>query len=173
MSFEENSPKCRTRLNNIQIRVTLSNQVNSIGSPYGGTVSVYVTSADVFQENFPVELTFSGVILQPYFYYGMNSDEGWENELSKLPGPFAYLDTGNLVQLGPSSLIRSSHRMNDIVLYWRSALQIAQTTARDNKNYGNLQFGRTTYPCIIYYDDYVPIIPIITFKHLHIGFNQL
>lgn len=42
------------------------------------------------------------------------------------------------------------------MFYWRSALQIAQTTAKDYDGYSNSQFGRITYPCIINYDIYVP-----------------
>ncbi|KAK8892594.1 hypothetical protein M9Y10_029833 [Tritrichomonas musculus] len=137
------------RLYNVNFGITLNKRVNTIASPFGGTL---LFSFNGFSQ---VEINITGVILQPYFFYGMTSDEEWEDELSKLPGPYTYIDTGNVVHIVPSHFVRSEKRLNDAFHWWRSALQISQTTARDNGNYGNPRYERVKNPCIMLYDPYI------------------
>lgn len=126
---------CTTRLYNLMLNnLILDRKVNYVGLPYGGDMFFSFIGTD------PLEIKISGVILQPYFNYGMTSDEEWENDLSKRPGPIACLNTGNLVHVVPSKFIRGTTRMNDCMKYWQSAIQISQTTATDI--YGNQRFGR-------------------------------
>lgn len=141
---------CKTRLYALILNdLRLDRKVNYVGLPYGGDISFYYSGND------PLEINISGVILQPYFYYGMTSDDEWENDLSKRPGPIAYLDTGNLVHIVPSKFIRGTTRMNDCMKYWRSAIQISQTTARDVSGYNNPRYGRILNPVMLKYDTYV------------------
>lgn len=149
--YRESDTGKKQRLPNMIIRnLRLTKTVCTIASPYGATVNFH------YGDTNPCDVIVSGVILQPYFYYGMNSDEEWENELSKLPGPYAFLDTGNLVHIVPSSFVRDTVRMNDCMHYWRSAVQISQTTARDVSQNKNPRHGRILHPCTMKYDSFVP-----------------
>lgn len=154
----DGSPKYKQRLNRLLIQqLYLNEKTNHVGLPYGATVSFWYSGRD------PIEVTVSGVILQPYFYYGMTTDEEWENTLSKLPGPMTYLDTGNIVFEVPSKFIRGSTRMNDAMHYWRSAIQISQTTARDVAGYNNERYGRILNPVQMKYDSFVPAGAAVAF----------
>ncbi|KAK8876261.1 hypothetical protein M9Y10_006456 [Tritrichomonas musculus] len=137
--------------------IRLRNKVNKIAIPYGGTMQFHYGGSD------PVEIIVSGVILQPYFIYGQHSDEEWENDLSKRPGPYAFLDTGNLVHIVPSQFVRDTYRMNDCMHFWRSAIQISQTTAKDCDEYNNPRYGRIVHPCILKYDTWVPAGAAVAF----------
>lgn len=149
---------CNTRLDSVILRdLPLDRKVNKVALPYGGTISFYYSGED------PVEINVSGVIPQPYFYYGMTSDEEWENDLSKRPGPYAFFDTGNLVHMVPSKFIRGTTRLNDCMKYWRSAVQISHTTARDVSYYNNERYGRILNPCVLKYDTFVPAGAAVAF----------
>ena len=135
----------------------LINEVNNIALPYGGTMQFHYGGED------PVEIIVSGVILQPYFIYGQHSDEEWENDLSRRQGPYAFLDTGNIVHIVLAKFVRSTYRMNDCMHFWRSAVQNSQTTAKDCDEYNNPRFGRIIHPCMLKYDTWVPAGAAVAF----------
>lgn len=152
------TPKFKQRINQLKVQeIKLEKKSNTIGLPYGATVVFYYSGND------PVEVNVSNVILQPYFYYGMTSDEEWETDYSKRPGPYAYFDTGNLVFEVPSKFVRESTRVNDALFYWRSAIQISQTTARDVYGYQNERYGRILNPLQMKYDSFVPAGAAVAF----------
>ncbi|OHT13970.1 hypothetical protein TRFO_15741 [Tritrichomonas foetus] len=155
--YDDGSPKSTTRLNDVRIlNVNLANQINTIGSPYGGAPN-FVMSVD-----HPIEVTISGVILCPWFKYGMHSDEEWENEISKLPGPYAHIDTGNMLINIHASFVRSAKRMNDCMKFYRSAYQISQSIAYD-KYTPNQYFTRPTNILQMNYDSFVPYGSAVAF----------
>ncbi|OHT06938.1 hypothetical protein TRFO_24897 [Tritrichomonas foetus] len=150
-------PKSKTRIPNLRINpFPLNSTKNTIGSPYGGVLEFSVSG------DYPVEMIISGVILCPYFKYGVHSDEEWENEQSKLPGPMATLDTGNMLIVVPSKYVRDVKRMNDCMLFYRSAYQISQSTARDSYA-PNSNFNRPLNILRMNFDSYVPAGAAVAF----------
>lgn len=142
------NPKFSQRLNKMQFKnLVLSQKVNAIGSPYGASLVFSHSMNEAF------EMNISGVILAPYFKYGVHSDDDWE-EIKKYPGPMAILDTGNIFTLIPSKYVRNTIRINDVMLWWRSAYQISQTTAQDDYA-GNPRDGRILNPPSFYFDSFV------------------
>lgn len=155
MTYNLNARGSSAPLNNrlpdmVQTNIRVRQNVSHIASPYGASITLYYDGPD------PIDVILTGVILQPYFIYGCHSDEEWEQQLSKLPGPIAYIDSGNLVHLVPASFVRDSYRMNDCMHYWRSAIQISQTTAKDVGQNMNPRYGRIIHPCVLRYDTWVP-----------------
>ncbi|KAK8847063.1 hypothetical protein M9Y10_019640 [Tritrichomonas musculus] len=53
--------------------------------------------------------------------------------------------------------------MNDCMHFWRSAVQISQTTAKDCDEYNNPRFGRIIHPCMLKYDTWVPAGAAVAF----------
>lgn len=136
------------RLNRMQMKsLKLSQKVNHIGTPYGGSI--------IFEHwnNNPIEINVSGVIMAPFMKYGQFSDDDWET-IKKYPGPVAIFDTGNTFTVIPSRYIRGSTRINDVMKWWRSAYQISQTSAQDNYD-GNPRDGRILNPPEFNFDSWI------------------
>ncbi|OHT11175.1 Immuno-dominant variable surface antigen-like protein [Tritrichomonas foetus] len=90
-TLQNGQPKYKQRLIHTRIdNLKLTSTVNGIGMPWGATVNFDMSVND------PIEVNITGVILCPWFTYGVHSDSEWENEMSKLPGPFSPISTGNM-----------------------------------------------------------------------------
>lgn len=114
--YRESSNSFKGRLPTMVIcDIQLTERVCNVALPYEG---FHYSGTE------PAEINVKDVILQPYIYYIMNSDEEWGEELSKFPGPYAFIDSGNLVHIFPSSFVRDNVCMNDCMHYWRSTVQI-------------------------------------------------
>ncbi|OHS92884.1 hypothetical protein TRFO_12263 [Tritrichomonas foetus] len=150
-------PKSKMRLQDLRFEsINLSNKTNTIGTPYGGILEFDVRS------DYSIEMTISGVILAPFFKYGVHSDDEWENELSKLPGPIATMDTGNMIIMVPFKFVQGIKRMNDCMKFYRSAYQISQSTARDTYS-PNSNFNRPLNILRLHFDSYVPYGAAVAF----------
>lgn len=128
-TLNNGKPKFDQRIDQMHIYdLVLNHEHNTVGLPYGAVLTLVLVGND------PVELNITGVILCPYFKYGVHSDEDWEQNLSKRPGPVAIFDTGNLFMTTTSNFVRNAIRMNDNMKFWRSAYQTSQFAAKDNYN---------------------------------------
>ncbi|OHT16568.1 hypothetical protein TRFO_13172 [Tritrichomonas foetus] len=136
--------------------IQLKQEVNKMGLPYGATINLEILGDE------PVEVIIKGVILCPFFIYGVHSDTEWKNYLSKLPGPFVNLETGNMEIATPAQFVRHATRLNDCMKWYRSAGQISQTAAQDY--YGkNPKFGRVLNTIELNFETFVPAGAAVAF----------
>ncbi|OHS97184.1 hypothetical protein TRFO_36640 [Tritrichomonas foetus] len=151
----EGKPKYDRRVDNPHIdRIPLQQEVNTLGLPYGATINFDISG------NEPIEVIIKGVILCPFFIYGVHSDTEWKNHLSKLPGPFTNLESGNLEIATPATFVRSATRLNDCMKWYRSAGQISQTAAQDGYN---SKFGRPLNILELNFETFVPAGAAVAF----------
>ncbi|OHS96152.1 hypothetical protein TRFO_37662 [Tritrichomonas foetus] len=151
------APKFNQRLDNPRIdKIKLTQTVNKLGLPYGATVNLEM------QGDEPIDVIITGVILCPFFIYGVHSDNEWENTLSKLPGPFSPISTGNMEIAAPCQFTRGAKRLNDCMKWYRSAYQVSQTAAQDG--YGNNpKFGRILNAIEMNFEIFVPAGAAVAF----------
>ena len=144
----------RNRLSVLQVKVSLTQTVNTIGWPVGGILTIE-TSIDSCP--YPVELNISGCILTPWFRYGVTTDEEWE-EIRQYPGLIAVMETGNVMMHIPSHQVRSTTQMNDGMLLLRTCGAVMDRTAMKQRNYGNNMraSGRKKFPNGWWCDNFVP-----------------
>lgn len=154
-SLPNGSPKFGQRLDDLRIdSIKLNDTVNTLALPYGAYLNF-----DINGDN-PIEINISGVILCPSFTYGVDSDEDWENNQVKLPGPVAVLNPGNIIMSVPSKYVRDKIRMNDCMKFYRSDYQISQTTTSDGYN---SKWGRPTNLLEMNYETFVPAGAAVAF----------
>ncbi|OHS99001.1 hypothetical protein TRFO_34611 [Tritrichomonas foetus] len=154
---KDGSPRYRQRLINPRVdNLKLSSTVNGVGMPWGATVNFDIVGND------PIEVNITGVIMCPWFTYGVHTDSEWENEMSKLPGPFTPVSTGNMEIALPAKFAKNFNRMNDCMKWYRSAYQISQTTATDGYN-SNVQFGRPLNILELNIETFVPAGEAVAF----------
>lgn len=128
-TLENGKPKYSQRLDDPRFdNIKLNKTVNKLCCPYGAILTFDIRSGD------PVEINISGVILCPFFKYGVTTDKEWEDYESKLPGPVACFDSGVALYTAPSKFVRGSIRINDCMKFWRSAYLTSQTAASDGYN---------------------------------------
>ncbi|KAH0790590.1 Immuno-dominant variable surface antigen-like [Histomonas meleagridis] len=141
----------KTRLNEILFeKMRLTKSKCTMGSPYGGSIYFHISSND------PVEINITGVIINPFFVYGVHSDTEWNNSLSLFKGPIFVFYTGNIEIVGYKTLINSPiQRINDCGEWLRSAYQIGQTTAHDSYS-DNSKFWHIINPPQLTSETFIP-----------------
>ena len=135
----------------------LTRTVNKMGYPIGGLVFLNL-DPDILPE--PFEVIISGGILAPWYRYGSDTEEEWE-EIKKYPAPLACIETGNLNLVFRSYYIRTASRINDCVRFFRSAHQLYQSICPKVSNYestqGDRENGRERVPNYWHFDTYVAV----------------
>lgn len=109
------------RLGGTRCEFSLRGTVTQFMWPYGGTIE-FAVSLDTF--NAGVDVNVTGAIRSPYFIYGVTTDEEWEEEVSKYPGPILSLDYGAGFVAVPSKFVRSYVKLNDAMAFWRSVSRV-------------------------------------------------
>ncbi|KAH0789177.1 Immuno-dominant variable surface antigen-like [Histomonas meleagridis] len=140
----------KNRLNELLLEgMRLTKTKCTMGTPYGANLYFHISSAE------PIEINITGVIINPFFVYGVHSDTEWNNSLSLFKGPVFSFYTGNIEIVGYSPSIKdSAQRINDCGEWLRSAYQIGQTSAYDYGN--NPKFGRSINPPQLTSETFVP-----------------
>ena len=134
-----------------QNNLPLNRKVCKVGNPYGGSLS-FTYDPDTFADH--IEIIISGAILAPWYRYGVDTEEDWE-QIKKYPGLLATIETGNIQMTMPSHIIRNVVQIDSTLIFYRSCHQIMESTVNKRCNYGPRSNGREKLPNQWYFDIYV------------------
>lgn len=141
----------KTRYPDVNCWFTLTSKINKFGYPLGGSLDLGI---NLDFANNGLEINISGGIRMPYFRYGDNSDQEWEEELRNYRAPLAIVDSGAIVDLFPADRVLNQIRMNDGCGFWRTVSQVFYSI-NDVTSYGRRADGRVKHPVLFNFDSWV------------------
>lgn len=155
-TYETNPGNTRSRLPGLRVEgLKLGNTYNTVCWPFGGFLTLSI-EPDAFPE--PIVITISGGILTPWFRFGVDTEEDWQN-IKNYPGLVACMETSNIQMVMPAIHVRNAMNVNLAMRFLRSCAQVMESTvmkSNGNKNHHQRPNGREKVPNYWYFDNYVP-----------------
>lgn len=148
------------RYPNLQCSFTLNAKKVTFGYPLGGYMDI-----KCWIDTFPlhsVEINITGGIRIPYFRYGAESDQDWEEETRNYVAPLTFYDTGNVKCIFPSTFSRNQIRMSDAGAFWRTVGRVMYSV-NEVTNYDRRKDGRIKTAMWFNFDSYVPAGAAVAF----------
>ena len=123
--------KIKSRIPKLSCEHKLTEEVNTFGWPYGGTLDMIVEN-DGFANG--VEVIISGCIEESVFKLGRTSDSEWEEMQKTRFAPISILDNGYSLVYIPTHEIRNCTSINDAMMFWKSIGGLMYTVSETSSN---------------------------------------